>query len=260
MIDGLKNEVAGMREAWRSIDRQTAFVLLFAALAVILQMQFGDRSFFRRTFGQVAEEPWNGLWGWGWWFGMQGLLGFVLPVAILRFGFGRTAAEMGLSAGDWRFAGRLALLYLPLVVVGTWVLSAGDDFLSNYPHYRPAATDWTIFLIYQALFLFYWMGWEYLWRGFVLFGTAPRLGLYAIFVQAMPFALLHYNKPLPEALLSIVGGVALGALVWRARSFWIAVPIHAAQMFVLDFWATLRVRTGVRGIGPDALIEMFRSF
>lgn len=245
--------------AWRTLDRQTVVVLCFAALAVILQMQFGERSFFRRTFGTVAEEPWNGLLGWGWWFGMQGVLGFVIPVAILRFGFRRSVAEMGLGLGDWKFAGTLALAYVPLVVVGTWFLSSGDAFLAKYPHYQPAAFDVRVFLAYEALFLFYWFGWEYLWRGFVQFGTAHRLGLYAIFVQAMPFALLHYDKPLPEALLSIVGGVALGALVWRARSFWIAVPIHSAQMLILDLWSTLRLRTGVRGVGLDALWDLFRA-
>jgi hypothetical protein len=116
-----------------------------------------------------------------------------------------------------------------------------------------------VFLAYEALFLFYWMGWEYLWRGFLLFGTAPVFGRYAILVQAMPFALLHFNKPLAEGLLSVVGGLALGVLVWRCRAFWIAVPIHAAQMLVLDFWCSLRIRTGVQGIGLTALLELIRA-
>ena len=94
----------------------------------------------------------------------------------------------------------------------------------------------------------------------MLFGTAHTFGLYAIFVQTVPFALLHLNKPLPEALLSIVGGVALGALVWRCRSFWIAVPLHASQMFILDFWCTLRIRTGVSGVGPGAFVELLSAW
>jgi hypothetical protein len=53
--------------------------------------------------------------------------------------------------------------------------------------------------------------------------------------------------------------VALGALVWRARSFWIAVPIHAAQMMILDLWCSLRTRTGVRGVGLDALLDLLRG-
>ena len=116
--------------------------------------------------------------------------------------------------------------------------------------------NWGIFLLYQALFLFYWVGWEYLWRGFMLFGTARVFGVYAIFIQTIPFALLHLNKPLAESLLSIVGGIALGGLVWRCRSFWIAVPIHFVQMLILDLWCSLRIRTGVSGVGLDALVRV----
>jgi len=179
-----------------------------------------------------------------------------VPVVALRLLFAQTPSEMGLGVGNWRLAVGLAALYLPLVAVGTWVLSDGGAFQQQYPHYRPATRQWSVFLIYEALFLFYWVGWEYLWRGFVIFGTAHTLGLYAIFVQALPFAALHVSKPWPEAVLSIVGGIALGALVWRCRAFWIAVPIHAAQMMLLDLWCTLRVRTQVSGVSPDAFLDL----
>jgi uncharacterized protein len=93
----------------------------------------------------------------------------------------------------------------------------------------------------------------------VLFGTAPAVGpVIAIVIQTVPFAILHATKPPAEAFLSILGGLLLGALVWRCRSFWIAVPIHAAQMLILDLWSTLRQRTGVDGVGLEALAEIFR--
>ena len=60
-----------------------------------------------------------------------------------------------------------------------------------------------------------------------------RLGCMRIFVQAIPFALMHMQKPTSELVLSLVGGVVLGALVWRCRAFWIAVPIHSVQMLAL---------------------------
>ncbi len=246
--------------AARSLDRQTVFVLTTCIVFVILQQTLGSRRFFRAELAANFAEDWRGLLSWGWWFAVQGVTGFVLPALALVLLFRRRPAEIGLGLGDWKLASVLAVLYLPLVVVGTWVLSDGTDFQAQYPHYQPAALNWKFFLIYEALFLFYWIGWEYLWRGFVLFGTARTFGLYAIFVQAVPFALMHLDKPLPEALLSIVGGVALGALVWRCRSFWIAVPLHAAQMFILDFWCTLRIRTSVSGVGPGALVDLFKAW
>jgi hypothetical protein len=255
-MSSLQDEWSRLRAAAASLDRQTTFVLVFAAVAVVLQFVIGDRTLFRTHLATAVPEYWRGLATWGWWFGMQGLLGFVLPVAGLFLFSSGSARDHGLGLGHWRLASVIAGAYLVLVALGTWVLSDGAAFRNQYPHYRPATRNWTFFLIYEALFLFYWLGWEYLWRGFLIFGTRHTLGLYAIFVQALPFAALHVSKPWPEALLSIVGGIGLGALVWRCRSFWIAVPIHAAQMMLLDLWCTLRVRTGVSGVGPEALATL----
>lgn len=252
-------ELQSIRRVISRLDTQTVVVLLFSAVAVILQMKVGDRGFFRSDVAPMLELDSPGLASWGWWFSVQGVLGFLLPVLILRFGFKRRASEIGLGAGDWRFASLLAVMFVPFVIIGTWVLSDSADFQSGYPHFAPAALDWSIFAAYESLFLFYWIGWEYLWRGFILFGTARVFGVYAIFIQALPFAILHFEKPFPEAFLSILGGVALGALVWRARSFWIAVPIHAFQMLSIDFFCSLRIRSGVTGIGPAAMLEMIQK-
>ncbi|HYE56895.1 MAG TPA: CPBP family intramembrane glutamic endopeptidase [Rhodothermales bacterium] len=255
----LRGELRAFSAAARSLDRQAAVVLVLAAVLAVLQYALGDRDVYHALFGGRLAPEWDGLLSWGWWFVVQGVLGFVIPVLVLTLGFRQRPSEIGLGAGDVRFAGLLALLYLPLVALGTWVLSARPDFQTEYPHYSPAAQNWALFWAFEALFLFYWIGWEYLWRGFVLFGTARALGLYAILVQAVPFAAMHAQKPWPEALLSVVGGVALGALCWRTRSFWIAVPIHSAQMLLLDLFCTLRVRSGVNGLGPGALVEILRK-
>jgi len=245
--------------AARTLDPQTVFVLLAATLLLVVQFTFGSRRLFREELAAFFPAQWQGVLAWGWWFGMQGITGFVLPALALVLLFRRRPGAIGLGLGDWKLALTLAALYVPIVALGTWVLSDGAAFQAQYPHYQPAAQDWRFFIVYELLFLFYWIGWEYLWRGFVLFGTAHTFGLYAIFVQAVPFALLHLQKPLAEALLSIVGGVVLGALVWRCRSFWIAVPIHAAQMLLLDFWCTLRIRTEVSGIGAEAFLDLLRQ-
>ncbi len=260
MRDRLRNEWAVLREHLARIDRQAAVVLVVAAALVILHSQIGSKGFFREAFaGAVAPEN-MALGSWAWRFVMQGVLGFVVPVVILMGFFKRKPGEIGLGLGDWRLASLIAGLYLPLVAAGTWVLSADPAFQAQYPHLREAAFDWQTFALYELLYVFYWIGWEYLWRGFVLFGTAPAFGYLAVVVQTVPFAILHMGKPPAEAYLSILGGLALGALVWRCRSFWIAVPIHAAQMLLIDLFCTLRLRTGASGLGPAALLEMLGGF
>jgi hypothetical protein len=252
----LRDECERAVRAWRTLDRQTVFVLTACAALALFQYTLGTTSFFNSYIAaMVAPEQQAGA-RWAWMFVTQGVTGFVLPALSLLLLFRQRPAAIGLGLGDWRLAMTLAGLYLPLVVVGTWILSDGRDFQALYPLYRESALNWTSLLVYECLFLVYWLGWEYLWRGFVLFGTARVFGYWAIFVQMIPFALLHAGKPAPEAFMSIVGGVVIGAVCWRCRSFWIAVPIHAAQMMALDVWCTLRIRTGAQGIGLDALIKM----
>ena len=257
----LLHEWQWLKDTLKATDRQTAFVLTMTGFLVVLQFALGSRRFFRTEIGPLLSDTTHlELMSWGWWFSIQGVTGFLIPVLLLLLIFKKKPSEIGLGLGDWKLATVLAGLYLPLVVIGTWILSDGESFQRQYPHYHQAAFNWTFFLIYELLFLFYWVGWEYLWRGFMIFGTSHSLGFQAVFIQAVPFAALHVDKPFPEAVLSVIGGIALGALVWRCRSFWIAVPIHAAQMLILDFWCTLRLRTEIEGIGIDAMIEVFRQW
>ncbi len=233
----------------RSFNPQTTVVLTLCGLLMILTFEFGSQKFY---LDQIAPSG-SQLQAWGWWFSVQGVTGFLIPVLVLVMIFRQRPSEIGLGLGNWKLAWILFAAYLPVVIIGTWVLSDGTAFQLEYPHHRGAAASWSTFAVYHALFFVYWIGWEYLWRGFVLFGTAHTFGVHAILVQAVPFALLHIHKPTSELVLSLLGGLILGALVWHCRSFWIAVPIHASQMLVLDFWCTLRIRTGASGLDIEAL-------
>lgn len=256
MANAISREWDALKGTLKKLDRQTVVVLSSAALFVIVHNEFGSRRFFRSLFSDFPSIAGDAFNQWTWWFGGQFLMGFVLPVVILLLVFKNKPKEIGLGLGDWKLASVLAALYLPAVLVGCWILSADADFLAKYPHHSAAARSWSVFIKYEIIFVLYWVGWEYLWRGYVLFGTAKTFGIYAIFVQALPFAVLHINKPFEEAILSIIGAIALGGLVWRCRSFWIAVPIHAFQMMAIDFFCSIRSRTGEMGMGFD---DLFRA-
>lgn len=252
-----RSELERFRRAIARIDRQTATVLVTAALMVFLHHDVGSRSFFRSHLSGGVSPDLRELMSWVWRFGVQAVAGFVLPALILTLVFRVGPRRAGLGLGDWRFALKAMGVYLPFVLVGTWVLSSQDAFQHMYPHFRGGIESGSLLLAYEAAYLLYWIGWEYLWRGFVLFGTSHTFGLYSILIQALPFALLHASKPLPEQILSIVGGIALGAVVWRARSFWIAVPIHSLQMALIDFFCAQRIRTGSQGLSLSDFLRLF---
>jgi membrane protease YdiL (CAAX protease family) len=63
------------------------------------------------------------------------------------------------------------------------------------------------------------LGWEFFFRGWLLFGFARRFGPDALWLQAVPFALAHIGKPEVETFSTIFGGFAFGWIAYRTRSF-----------------------------------------
>ncbi|MCB9250428.1 MAG: CPBP family intramembrane metalloprotease [Ignavibacteriales bacterium] len=94
--------------------------------------------------------------------------------------------------------------------------------------------DLLIFIIYELLLLLFLFSWEFIFRGFILFGLEKRFGLYAIFIQMIPFVILHNGKPFLETFASIFGGLFLGYLALRTRSILYGFLIHGVILIALD--------------------------
>lgn len=76
----------------------------------------------------------------------------------------------------------------------------------------------------------------------MLFGLEKKFGYYAVLIQMIPFVILHNGKPDIETFSSIIGGIALGILALRTRSFIYGVFVHFAIMLFIDLFSTLRTR------------------
>jgi len=95
------------------------------------------------------------------------------------------------------------------------------------------AIDWSELLPNHALGMF---AWEFLFRGYMLFGLEKSIGKSAIFVQAIPFVLLHLGKPFLETLACIPGGFILGYVAYRTRSFLPCFIIHFGIYAMMIFF------------------------
>ena len=165
---------------------------------------------------------------------------YVLPAAlVIRFVLREHVRDYGL-----RFRGILphvrtyAVLYAiaaPLIVAASFTAS----FQDRYPFFHPAAGH-SLWPYMYAWWLLYWMQFcalEFFFRGFLLHGLAPRLGWAAIFAMALPYNMLHYGKPMPEALAAIVGGIVLGTLSLKTRSVWWGAALHISIALTMDICA-----------------------
>ncbi|HRQ14253.1 MAG TPA: CPBP family intramembrane metalloprotease [Promineifilum sp.] len=144
--------------------------------------------------------------------------------------------NFGFTWGDWR----KGLLYTLAACVGMavilWFIARAPTMQAFYEGRAPDGMRRAIFLNAVELF-----GWEFMWRGLVLFAFARAFGPGpAIFLQAVPFAFMHLGKPEIETLSTIFGGAAFGYIAWQTRSFVYPWLIHS---FVTAF--TLLVATGM---------------
>ncbi|OQY83142.1 MAG: hypothetical protein B6D40_07540 [Anaerolineae bacterium UTCFX3] len=99
-----------------------------------------------------------------------------------------------------------------------WSLAKLDPTSQSYYQGMTASLPWNTF--------FQIFGWEFLFRGWITFGYARKFGANALWIQAVPFALMHIGKPEIETLSTVFGGFAFGWIAYRTRSFLYPFLIH----------------------------------
>ncbi len=146
------------------------------------------------------------------------ILYLIIPLAVMLFIFRENPKEYGFQLGNWR-AGLIitALAILLMTPVLWWLISVNGEMQDYYEGYL-SGLPWNTFLDL--------LGWEFLFRGWLLFGYARKFEAEALWLQAVPFALAHVGKPELETLSTILGGFAFGWVAWRTKSFIYSFLIH----------------------------------
>lgn len=147
---------------------------------------------------------------------------FVGSALFIWFVFREPLGHFGFRWGDWRQGLKWTLLGCAAMAVVLWFV-ARTPAMQEF--YEAKVTGSLLRLtILNGIELF---GWEFVWRGLLLFGFARYFGPGpAIFLQAVPFAFMHLGKPEVETLSTIFGGAAFGFIAWKTQSFVYPWLIH----------------------------------
>ncbi len=138
-----------------------------------------------------------------------------------------------------------ALFYLVMLPVLLYA-ARQPDFYNNYPLFPVAAFAWKTLIAYEVTYGFYFFCWEFFYRGFLTFGLGRGIGFpAAILLQAVGFGIMHWGKPTPEFYSSFAGGLILGWLAVRGRSFLPCFWLHWAVSVTLDLLAIHVRHTGL---------------
>lgn len=162
------------------------------------------------------------------------LLG-LLPAFIIKFVFHEPLSNYGVRLGNWQWGLKAFFLLTPVMMAVTLPSSRLESFIAEYPLYKGAGASPFNFIAYSLLYLTYYLGWEFFFRGYMQFGLETRLGEgNAILIQTLASCLLHIGKPDAEIYSSILGGIVWGVVVFRTRSLLPALLLHWLLGICLD--------------------------
>jgi uncharacterized protein len=146
------------------------------------------------------------------------ILYLVIPVLLILFILRGRLFDYGFTFGNWKQGIKITLLSMIIMTPILWLVVSNNSNMQEYYRSQIGGLPWNTM---ADLF-----GWEFLFRGFLLFGYAKKYGSDAIWFQAVPFALAHIGKPGIETLSTIFGGFAFGWIAYRTRSFIYPFLIH----------------------------------
>ena len=219
-------------------NRKPSIILLVAPVLLTIFKYFGSKSFYLQNLSSVfalSNDP--QLTGALYAFGSSFVLLGIVPALIVRFVFHEPLSAYGVQLGDTSFGLKAFFVIAPLMIIATYPSSSMPGFVAEYPLNPDAGATPLYFLGHALSYLFFYLGWEFCFRGFMQFGLRDALGDWnAILVTTVVSCLLHIGKPVGETLSSIIGALVWGVVVFRSRSLLCAVLTHWLLGVSLDFF------------------------
>lgn len=241
-MQSLKKEIQEQWDKLKVLDKKVVIVFVSIAILQTISWYYTSRKFFRANlyYQYFADNEFVKLYEYLFWFLGDLFTLFILPIIIIKLFLKEKIKDYGLKLGDYKFGMTIVIISILVMLPILWFVSASPEFAIKYPHLQMAKSNWSIFIIYEIGMLTYLFAWEFIWRGYMLFGLEKKFGYYAIFIQMIPFVILHNGKPELETFSAIIGALILGVIALRTRSFIYGVIIHFAIMLGIDLFSTFR--------------------
>ena len=160
----------------------------------------------------------------------------VIPLLVIKWVLRERISDYGVRIKGtikyWRIYALIVAIIIPVAVMASY----SEAFQAKYPFYKITQNEtlWPWFWAWEVLYALQFLSLEMFFRGFMLHGLAPRFGYLSIFIMMVPYMMIHFTKPMPEAFGSMVAGFVLGSLALDSRSIWWGAFAHVSAAITMD--------------------------
>ena len=238
----------------KSLDTRSITICVLTAFSLCMIYYFGRYNFLKSFLSdigadgiltkidQIIYNSSNNFPDLCYWVFVLIFFYFVVPALIIKLIFKENLSDYGLK---WKgaFEGYylyivMLLIMIPLVIY----FSSTRSFQERYPflNINPGHPLGVDFWKWEFLYCAQFFALEFFFRGFVLHGLKRRFGFYSVFIMTIPYCMIHFQKPLPEALAAIIAGIVLGCLSLKSRSILLGFLIHVSVGLGMDLAAIMQ--------------------
>jgi len=218
---------------------QLAAICVTACISLLLMEFVANEAVFAQFFPLhpgSADSYWA-LRFKVWWVAWALIAYIALPAILMLLLPGKRLRDCNLSWQGFREHYSVYVVLYAAVLPVVWLVSLSPDFYNFYPMYPQAGRSWFDLFAWEGLYAGQFVALEFFFRGFLVGGLSRYMGIAAVPVSVMPYMMIHFTKPWPEALASIVAGLVLGSLAWKTKSIWGGVCVHCAVAITMDLLA-----------------------
>jgi len=235
---------SSQKETFKKLIQQwdnTSWILILVPVLLTLWVYFGKQDFFDTSFSSMINV-WNqDFYSTLYEYFCAFILMFGIPFIFVKFIFKDKLSEFGFKKGDIVFGAKFCLYSIPIILILMFIGAGTESVQAEYPLAKSITDNVNYLIIIEICYLVYYISWEFLFRGFMLFGLEKKYGaLAAILIQTIPSTIVHIGKPFGETMGAVIGGLIFGYLALRTRSIFYPLFMHALLGISTDIFVILR--------------------
>jgi len=175
---------------------------------------------------------------------------FAIPFVFILFSFPQpleTLGGLGLQLGSFKLGLLIIMIGIPITAVLTYISAKDPAIKEQYPFSKKACENPRKFVLYEISYLiFYYLTWEFTFRGVFLFTLIELMGenstgiIAAILIQTIIATVYHQGHPHMEILGALLGSVIFGIIAYATQSILYTIFLHALIGILNDTWIYFR--------------------